>query len=680
MAVNLRLRPKLAITTPRLFPAALLVGFAVLGLWAQPASPQTAPAGAAARLAAERLTRDTPRTTVGGTTFTAPTDWSISSRDSMVALEPPEADSRMAIVETPAADADAAVAAAWAVFAPGTSRPLLLVTPGPGRNGWQEQRTYTYEVPPNERRSVVALAFRAGSSWTVLLADAAQTTRERRGSQFALVMQSLRPKGYVMESFAGKKAHPLDAARVKQLTAFIETAMKELGIPGVGLSLIDGDQVVFEGGFGVRALGKPAPVDADTLFMIASNTKPLTTLLMARLVDEGKLEWETPVPKIYPRFKIGDAATTAQVRLKHLLCACTGMPRKDFEWLFEFKDATPQTAMETLSRVQPTTGFGELYQYSNLMAAAAGFIAGHVAYPDRELGAAYDEAMRTRIFEPLGMTTTSFDIAAVQRGNHAAPHATDVDGRPMAASMDLNYSIPPVRPAGGAWSSARDLMRYVRLELAGGKLPNGAPLVSEKNLLARRDKQVAIGETGAYGMGLIVDSRWGATVVQHGGSMIGYKSDILMLPAHGVGAVILTNADLGQLLLGPFRRRLLEVLFDGAPEAEENLLTAARNAKAAIAKNRERLEVPADPVYAEKLAARYRSTALGDIAVRRAGTNTVFDFGEWKSAVASRKNDDGTVSFVTIDPGIPGMAFVVAGKTLVLRDMQHEYVFTPDHQ
>jgi hypothetical protein len=119
-------------------------------------------------------------------------------------------------------------------------------------------------------------------------------------------------------------------------------------------------------------------------------------------------------------------------------------------------------------------------------------------------------------------------------------------------------------------------------------------------------------------------------------------------------------------------------LFGGAPEAEENLLTAARNARAAIAKNRERLEVPAVPALADKLAAHYRSAALGDITVRRTGSHTVFDFGEWRSSVASRRNDDGTVSFATIEPGISGMAFVVAGETLGLCDMQHEYVFTSD--
>jgi hypothetical protein len=215
------------------------------------------------------------------------------------------------------------------------------------------------------------------------------------------------------------------------------------------------------------------------------------------------------------------------------------------------------------------------------------------------------------------------------------------------------------------------------MELARGKLPNGRELVSEKNLLARRVKQVAIGETSAYGMGLFSDTKWNVIVLRHGGSMIGYKSDMLMLPEHGIGAVILTNADTGSILAGTFRRRLLEVLFDGKPEAMENLLTAVKDWKANVAKGRERLVVPADPTEAAKLATRYHNASLGDIAVSRANGATVFDFGEWKSGVASRKNDDGTISFRTIDPGAGGFEFVVAGNTLVLRDSQHEYVFTP---
>jgi CubicO group peptidase (beta-lactamase class C family) len=365
------------------------------------------------------------------------------------------------------------------------------------------------------------------------------------------------------------------------------------------------------------------------------------------------------------------------VRVKHLLCACTGLPRQDFEWLFEFKGATPASVMRTLGGMQPTTKFGELFQYSNLMAAAAGYIAGNTLYPDKELGAAYDEAMRTRVFEPLGMKSATFDIARVERGNHARPHGFDVDGKVAVASMDLNHSIGPARPAGAAWVSARDLLRYVQMELTRGRLPDGRQLVSEKNLLARRVKQVAIGQTASYGMGLFGDTKWNVTVLRHGGSMIGYKSDMLMLPEHRVGAVVLTNADTGSTLAGTFGRRLLEVLFDGKAEAMESLFSAAKQWKANVAKTRERLVVPADPTAASKLAARYHNPALGGIVVSTANGSTVFDFGEWKSAVASRNNDDGTISFRTIGPGLAGFEFVVAGNSLVLRDSQHEYVFTP---
>src|SRR5262249_53554545 len=227
-------------------------------------------------------------------------------------------------------------------------------------------------------------------------------------------------------------------------------------------------------------LGRPEKLDADSLFIIASNTKAMSTLLLATEVDENKFTWDTPVTQIYPTFKLGDAATTKQVLMKHLICACTGLPRQDYEWLFEFHGATPKTAMEVLATVQPTTKFGETFQYSNLLAAAAGYIGGAVAYPQKELGTAYDQAMKKRIFDPLGMKETTFDFARALSRNHAAPHSQDIDGKTVIATMDINRAVIPVRPAGGAWSSVKDMMRYVQMELAKGKLPNGKQLVSEK--------------------------------------------------------------------------------------------------------------------------------------------------------------------------------------------------------
>ena len=628
---------------------------------------------------AETVDKDTPRTTSGGATFTVPAGFTLKSQAAMVVLEPPEGDSHLVFVDLKAKDAEAAVATAWSTYQPEFKRPLKISLPQEARNGWEERKAFQYETSPNEKAVVAAYAFRAGDSWTVILIDGTESTFEKRGAPFGLALQSLRPKGYARESFAGKKAHPLDEKRLAILKDFVASGMKMLDTPGVGLAFLDGGKIVWAGGLGVKELGKPDPVGADTLFMAASNTKALTTLLLAELVDEGKMRWDQPVTELFPAFKLGDEATTKQVKVEHLICACTGLPRQDMEWLFEYKDQTPATAMKLLGTMQPTSKFGEVFQYSNLMAAAAGFIGGAKAVPGAEWGAAYDEAMRKKVFEPLGMATTTFDSAAALKGDAAKPHGDDVDGKVRRERFDVHQSIFPVRPAGGVWTSARELARYVEMELAKGMLPSGKRLVSAENLLARYQPKVALGEDATYGMALMVDKRYGVPLVHHGGDLPGYHSDMIWLPEHGVGAVILTNADSGVLLRGLLQRRLLEVLFDGKPEAEESLKGAVARRKAAMAKERERLQVPADAAAVAKLAARYVCAELGEVKVARDGKETVFDTGEWKSAVASRRNDDGTTSFLTIDPSVAGFEFVVGDKDgkrrLITRDAQHEYVF-----
>jgi CubicO group peptidase (beta-lactamase class C family) len=623
-----------------------------------------------------------PRVAPSGATFTLPKGWTFSATPQFVVAQPPEADTHVAIVDVgEATDAKDAAAKAWALYRPEANHPFKLATARPPREGWDERAVIDYETSPNDKLTITAIALRAGTSWTVMILDASDATAEKRGAAIGLISASLRAAGYQRETFAGRSAHPLDAARVAALQSFVQTSMRQLGVPGVGLALIDHGKLIYEGGLGVKALGQPDPVDAHTLFMIASNTKGMSTLLLAEEVDQGKLAWDQPVTQVYPAFKLGSADTTRQVLMRHLVCACTGLPRKDFDWIFDTRRDTPaSTTFAQLADTQPTSGFGEVFQYNNLMASAAGYIGGHLYAPDRELGAAYDLAMQRMVFVPLGMRETTFDMARAQAGDHASPHGDDLNGKPALASMDFNYAVVPYRPAGGAWSSAHDMSRYVLNELNLGKLPSGRQLVSAKNLLARRAKSVPTGEDGYYGMGLEVDTTWGVEVVHHGGSMAGYKSDWIAIPEAGVGAVILTNADTGRMMLRPFMRRLLEVMYDGKLEAAGDVAAAAARNQAEIAKDRERLVVPAAADLTGALAPAYASPDLGSLKVVRDGARTVFDFGLWKSEVASRKNDDGTVSFVAIDPAVSGFEFVVAqrdGKrALVIRDSQHEYVYT----
>ncbi len=626
----------------------------------------------------ERLAADTPKTTVLGNAFVAPKDWSVSVKGSATILEAPEGGSWIALVDVQAKTHDEALAAAWKAYKPDAKWPVKVSNDLPDRDGWSRRRNYEYLTSPNERRTVDALVGYSGTSWTVVIEDLADPVAEKRGGQVALVYGRLLPKGYSRESFAGKKANTLDQARIAELSRFLEQSLAETRVPGVAVGLVQDGKVVFAGGFGVKELGGTAKPDADTLFMIASNTKALTTLLLAKLVDEHRMTWQTPVTSLLPTFKLGNAETTRSVEVKHLICACTGMPRQDLEWIFDFGKITPENSLTLLGTMQPTSKFGELFQYSNLMAAAGGYTGAHVLFPQMEVGAAYDRAMQSYVFDPLGMKSTTFDFARALASNHATAHAPDIDGHPAKALMSVNYAVIPVRPAGAAWSSINDMLKYVSMELAEGKLPDGKQYISKEPLLERRVPQVYIGKDVSYGMGLMVDTTYGVPVVHHGGDMIGYHSDMIWLPQQNVGAVVLTNGDLGSLIRNRFSRKLLEVLFDGRPEADALVASGAKSFYASLAADRKLLTVPADRTESAKLAKHYSNASLGDIAVSTSGPSTFFDFGEWKSEVATRKNPDGTISFITTVPGLSGLEFVVgsgAKRTLITRDAQHEYVF-----
>lgn len=647
----------------------------VLGT-AGPAAAQTAPPAAQA---------DRQAKTPSGATFTAPRAWTLREASGFAELGAPEGDLKIALVDVgPAPDAKAAVASAWTAYAPAMTRPPKLVTARPPRNGWDERHVVDYEVSPNEKRALFATALRAKDRWTVLLFDGAEATAEKRGAAANLVAQSLRPAGYTRESFAGRQAHAMTPERIAMLRSFVETSMRELGVPGASFAITDRNRTLYSTGLGVREIGKPDPVTADSQFMIASNTKGMATLLLAKLVDEGKVGWDQPVVQAYPQFKLGSAETTKSTLVRHLVCACTGLPRKDLQWLFTGTPKTPASdTFVQLAATEPTSGFGEVFQYNNLMASAAGYLGGRLAHPDAEVGAAFDRAMDERVFRPLGMTATTFDFARATAGDWARPHAYDVDGRPVASLTDgmaLNAAVAPFRPAGGAWSTANDLIKYVRFELNEGKLDDGRQWVSAKNLLARRQPFVPTGEDATYGMGLFTNSYWGVPVVHHGGSMGGYKSDIMLVPDAGVGAVLLTNSDQGQALLRPFMRRLLEILYDGKPEAAGDVAAAAARIKAEYAAERAKLTLPADPAAVAALAPAYVNSDLGRIAVTRgADGQPRFQFASFGSAMATKRNDDGTISFVSLEPTAIGFPFVVAqegGKrALIVRDSQHEYKF-----
>ena len=160
------------------------------------------------------------------------------------------------------------------------------------------------------------------------------------------------------------------------------------------------------------------------------------------------MSWKTPVATLLPGFRLGNADTTRSVLVKHLICACTGMPRQDLEWIFEFGKMTPESSLALLGTMQPTSKFGELFQYSNLMAAAAGYTGAHVLYPQMEVGAALRSrhaivCLRSARNERRPRSTSSARSPSIMR----RPHAQDADGKTDQGD-DGGQLTPscPVRP------------------------------------------------------------------------------------------------------------------------------------------------------------------------------------------------------------------------------------------
>ncbi|WP_172448523.1 serine hydrolase domain-containing protein [Caulobacter mirabilis] len=648
---------------------ASLIACACSGEGAVAQEPAPAPAGSA---------HDQPGVTDAGHAFLKPAGWTLIRRDAVVILEAPEAGSRVALVDARAKDADAAVAEAWGLYQSEVALDPITSVPVANQGGWRDGRRFLYRTTAASARRLSAQAMRSGDRWVVRIEDLTNAVSGKRSADLQTIREGFLPVGHVRESFAGRKAHRLDAARIEKLKRFVETSMKALEVPGVSIGIVQDGQVLFAGGFGVREQGKPAPVDADTLYLIASNTKPLTTLMLAKLVDEEKLAWDTPVVDALPAFALADADTTRKIQVRHLLCACTGLPYRNLDWEFAAADSPATITFDILARMRPTSAFGATYQYSNPIAAAGGYVGGHAARPDLELGRAYDLTMQDRVFGPLGMRRSTFDFDRAMRGNYARLHGVTPLGDLAVVEPARDRQMHAVRPTGGAWSNVDDLLAYVRMELAGGLLPDGRRYISEKALKARWASQISTGRNSWYGMGLDTDISTGTPILSHGGRMYGFRGDVIWLPEHGVGVVILMNASTGNVLMEAFPRKLLEVLFDGQPEADSMVEAAATADRQQRATSRQAVRYPIGETRAAALAPRYRNAFLGDLRVETTGPQTVFDFGAWKAPVAAREQADGTVEYVvmTASSPFPFVAGVSEGRrTLTIRDAQNTYVF-----
>lgn len=618
--------------------------------------------------------------TPNGTRFLAPAGWTVHPQTDAIVLRSPEGSARIAVAETDEAEPEAKAMALWELLRPGNTPRKEVTLPRPAQFGWTEIRSFRYAAGADADRVIAARAMRHQQRWTLLVLDIPAAVMAIREPQVTRVLSSLRSPGFEPPSLAGKQAQALDAARLDQLVDFLDTARRQLDIPGIALGVVQNGEVKYAGGLGVREHGKSAPVNADTLFLSASITKPLTSLLLARLVDRGALSWDLPAADVLPQFRVADEARSGEILIRHLLCSCTGIPARDMEWIFAGESMKARDVLAVLATTSPNAGIGELYQYSNLLAAAGGILAGHVAYPRLPIDVAYDRAMQRLVFDPLDMARTTFDFDRAQRGNHARPHGTTLDGRTVPIPMGFNQAAEAMRADGGAWSTVNDLARYLQMELSGGLLPNGRRFIGEAALLERQVPQVARGGLDQwYGMGLKTDRQRGILQVRHGGNMAGFQGELFWLPEHDAGFVLLMNADVGSHVRSPFVDRFVELIFNTDLGARDALAAIPAQIRQELAETREGLDISPPRDVLELLASGYAHEQLGRIDVRVKDDAVWLDFGGWESAVGVRSTDDHLKILETISPGVQGYRFTLTGSRgsseLVLDDAPRKYTF-----
>lgn len=620
------------------------------------------------------LDADATFKTRGGATVRVARGWVVTEGEVLV-LEDPEHSSTAWFVEIEEHDATKAIATAWKRVQKDALPIASTDVPPPG-GGWDSITDVSYATTGT--RVIRASARRFGDITYVVLVDSDRSTMSRRGPQLEAAIASLHPAGMVAETLAGRTVRSIDA---KALDTFIDGALTRLEVPGAAVAVVKDGAVVYERAFGVRVLGKPAKVTPQTLFMIASVTKTMTTLMEATLVDAKVLEWTTPIASIYPSFALGDAALTEQLLVWHTSCACTGMPRSDLENIFEYGNVSAEQRLAGMKTMKPTTALGETFQYSNLMLTAGGYIAAHALSPKLPLGDAYDIAMKKQVFEPTGMTATTLDFAVALKGEHALPHAPGIDGVVREVPIGMEKNVVPIRPAGGVWTNLRDMERYVMMELAGGIAPGGKRVVSEENLHARWKRRVG-DEADGYGLGISVGTYAGVPEVDHDGGAFGFGSTMFMLPDQRIGIIILTNVRNGSPTEHlPFntavKRRVIEELFEGTRPLAATQVEYFANGKAAAVPD---VSFTFDAERLKRIAGAYTNDMLGTVTLTPTTDGMMFDVGEWKRLVKQQTMTDGALVLIHVDPPFAGAAFTIveagAAPTFTLEYAQSTYLFT----
>jgi CubicO group peptidase (beta-lactamase class C family) len=335
------------------------------------------------------------------------------------------------------------------------------------------------------------------------------------------------------------RADEPDPAAARKLAS---DAIKAWEVPGAAVVVVRGDDTLLLEGFGRRALGDPAKVTPDTVFPLASCTKAFTTTLLAMLADDGVVDWDDPVRKHLPTFKLSDPNADALLTVRDLLCHRAGIAGHDLLWFH-----APWGIDEVLKRAQSLPleyPFRGGFRYSSIPFLAAGRAI------EKRTGKKWEELVRTRVCEPLGMTGVAFTSRDIPKdAERASGH--ELKGGKVGPMPFWELREP--NPSGSVFATGRDMTAWLKFHLAGGIGPDGKRLVSVKNLNETKTPHNVIRREGSvkvlnpdtvqvsYALGWLVYDHRGKKVVSHGGMYDGFRVQVTMLPDEKLGIAVLAN-------------------------------------------------------------------------------------------------------------------------------------------
>lgn len=328
----------------------------------------------------------------------------------------------------------------------------------------------------------------------------------------------------------------------EEFDQFVTEMAAESTIPGTAVAVLYKGETILLQGYGFRDIENQLPATPDTLFHIGSTQKSMTAMLLATLVDDGTVTWDTPFVEIAPDFTLGGGGDT--ITLRHLLSMSSGIPDTAEDVMYEEGyDDSAWSMWPLLADTQPLGVPGEVFSYSNVSSSMAGYAAVLALSPEAEnLDDAYRELLFARIINPIGMDSAAFYVRdASQNPNYGKSYELDGDEVVEAEPFDIDGET--LTPSGVLKASAADMALYVQTHLNKGVAPNGTRVVSAENTTAMWQGQIIDDGEDWYALGWSATEYEGVTLVSHEGSYDNYLSVIGLVPELELGFVVLTNSE-----------------------------------------------------------------------------------------------------------------------------------------